>query len=289
MRPSRPRLPRSGCTPRAGRSRSRRRTRSSGGRRRRSPSWASGRGDLVLATARNTPEYLFAWLGAAYAGAIIVAVNPRAGENELAGLVRQVRPRLVVTDATAPVTVRESGGATIDVAALYSRPAGHRDAAAAGPRRSGGAHPDVGHDRAVEARDADPPGLRDGRRGVPVVDGARPRRPADDVAAALPHQRARVLGARLGRARGRASCCCRGSRRARSSTRPGGTARRSSTRSARCSRSSCASRSATTMPTRRFASVTPALRRPEARNSRSRSGSAFESSAATRCRSRRTA
>ena len=81
-------------------------------------------GELVLATARNTPEYLFAWLGATYAGAIIVAVNPRAGENELAGLIRQVRPRLVVTDATAPSTVRESGGATIDVAALYSRPAG---------------------------------------------------------------------------------------------------------------------------------------------------------------------
>jgi hypothetical protein len=35
-----------------------------------------------------------------------------------------VGPRLVVTDATARSTVRESGGATIDVAALYSRPAG---------------------------------------------------------------------------------------------------------------------------------------------------------------------
>ena len=90
-------------------------------------------GELVLATARNTPEYLFAWLGATYAGAIIVAVNPRAGANELAGLIRQVRPRLVVADATAPSTVRESDGATIDVAALYEPAAGSRDTAAAGP------------------------------------------------------------------------------------------------------------------------------------------------------------
>ena len=120
-------------------------------------------GELVLATARNTPEYLFAWLGATYAGAIIVAVNPRAGENELAGLVRQVRPRLVVTDATAP-----SHGARVrrrdDRRGGPVQPAGRAcDPAAAGPRRPGGAHPDVGHDGAVEARDADPPGLRDGR------------------------------------------------------------------------------------------------------------------------------
>jgi crotonobetaine/carnitine-CoA ligase len=84
----------------------------------------AGRGELVLATARNTPEYLFAWLGAAYAGAIIVAVNPHAGENELIGLIRQVRPRLVVSDADAPSTVREAGGAAVDVAALYGEPAG---------------------------------------------------------------------------------------------------------------------------------------------------------------------
>ena len=81
-------------------------------------------GDLVLATARNTPEYLLAWLGTAYAGGIIVAVNPLAGESELAGLVRQVRPRLVVTDADAPAAVSEAGGEVVDVAALYSEPAG---------------------------------------------------------------------------------------------------------------------------------------------------------------------
>ena len=80
-------------------------------------------GDLVLATARNTPEYLLAWLGTVYAGAIIVAVNPGAGETELAGLVRQVRPRLVVTDSEAPDSVRKAGGDTVEVAALYREPA----------------------------------------------------------------------------------------------------------------------------------------------------------------------
>ena len=67
------------------------------------------------------------------------------------------------------------------------------------PRRRGGADPDLGNDRPVEARHPDPPGLRDGGRGFPVVDGASARRPADDVAAALPHQRPGLLDAGLGR------------------------------------------------------------------------------------------
>src|SRR5579862_8122855 len=57
-----------------------------------------GHGDLVLATMRNTPEYLFTWLGSAYAGSILVTANPRGSEAEQAGLIGQVRPRLVITD-----------------------------------------------------------------------------------------------------------------------------------------------------------------------------------------------
>ena len=81
-------------------------------------------GDLVLATARNTPEYLFAWLATTFSGAIIVAVNPLAGEHELAALVRQVRPRLVVTDADAPTAALEAGVAAIDAATLYAEAPG---------------------------------------------------------------------------------------------------------------------------------------------------------------------
>jgi carnitine-CoA ligase len=58
-----------------------------------------GPGDLVLATMRNTPDCLFTWLASAYAGTILVTANPRSAQAELAGLVNQVRPRLVVSDA----------------------------------------------------------------------------------------------------------------------------------------------------------------------------------------------
>jgi crotonobetaine/carnitine-CoA ligase len=61
-----------------------------------------GRGDLVLATASNRPEYVFLWLAVVYLGAIHVAVDPRGTEAELAGLVGQVEPKLVVDDADLP-------------------------------------------------------------------------------------------------------------------------------------------------------------------------------------------
>jgi crotonobetaine/carnitine-CoA ligase len=56
------------------------------------------RGDRVLATARNRPEYVFTWLAAMYIGALYVAVDPRSTEAELAGLTGQVQPKLVVSD-----------------------------------------------------------------------------------------------------------------------------------------------------------------------------------------------
>jgi crotonobetaine/carnitine-CoA ligase len=59
-----------------------------------------GQGDLVLATARNAPEYLFAWLATAYLGAIHVAVDPRSTAAELDGLSAQVQPKLTLSDAT---------------------------------------------------------------------------------------------------------------------------------------------------------------------------------------------
>ena len=52
----------------------------------------------ILATMRNSPEYLFTWFAAAHLGATLTTVNPRSTAEELAGLVGQVRPRIVVTD-----------------------------------------------------------------------------------------------------------------------------------------------------------------------------------------------
>jgi carnitine-CoA ligase len=56
------------------------------------------RGDLIMMTARTTPPYLLCWLAVVALGAVAVPVNPRSAAPELAGLVRQVQPRAVVSD-----------------------------------------------------------------------------------------------------------------------------------------------------------------------------------------------
>ena len=57
-----------------------------------------GRGTKVLATMRNSPEYLFTWFAVPYLGAILTTVNPKSAREELTGLIGQVRPRAIVTD-----------------------------------------------------------------------------------------------------------------------------------------------------------------------------------------------
>lgn len=54
---------------------------------------------LVVATMRNSPAYLFTWLGLMRLGAVLVPANPRSSAAELAGLAAQVRPAVVVTDS----------------------------------------------------------------------------------------------------------------------------------------------------------------------------------------------
>jgi crotonobetaine/carnitine-CoA ligase len=57
------------------------------------------KGDRVLLTARNTPPYLLSMLAVTSLGAIAAPANPASTSAELAGLIAQTRPRLVVTDA----------------------------------------------------------------------------------------------------------------------------------------------------------------------------------------------
>ena len=57
-----------------------------------------GSGTFVLATTRNSPAYLFAWLAAMRLGAVFVAVDPKSTGAELVGLIRQVEPYMVITD-----------------------------------------------------------------------------------------------------------------------------------------------------------------------------------------------
>jgi crotonobetaine/carnitine-CoA ligase len=64
------------------------------------------RGDLVLVTARTTPPYLLTWFALATIGAVTVATDPKATPDELSGLIGQVRPRAVISDAgiNAPIS-----------------------------------------------------------------------------------------------------------------------------------------------------------------------------------------
>jgi crotonobetaine/carnitine-CoA ligase len=69
-------------------------------------------GDLVMVTARTTPQYLICWLALAALGAVTVSVNPRSAPAELAGLARQTQPRALITDQglAALVSQAEIGG-----------------------------------------------------------------------------------------------------------------------------------------------------------------------------------
>jgi crotonobetaine/carnitine-CoA ligase len=95
-----------------------------------------GHGDLVLATMRSTPDYLFTWLASAYAGSVLVTANPRGVDAEQAGLIGQVRPRLVVTDpGLETVFAGATGwgaGAVADVAELFAAEAGAEGVGPAG-------------------------------------------------------------------------------------------------------------------------------------------------------------
>ncbi len=82
-------------------------------------------GDRVLVTARNEPRYLFVWFALMRLGAIQVPLNPSSSNDEFQGFVRQVRPRLIVTDdGLRSVIDAVAGGVDVaDVDLLPSVPA----------------------------------------------------------------------------------------------------------------------------------------------------------------------
>jgi len=116
------------------------------------------KGDLVMLTASTTPPYLLCWLAATAVGAIAVAVNPRSSAAELAGLIGQVSPKLLVTDAGLSDLVATARGdrewgspgepgttpfpADVDVAAIV--PAQWSDAAAMASLARRASLPDAG-------------------------------------------------------------------------------------------------------------------------------------------------
>lgn len=97
-------------------------------------------GDRVLVTARNTPGYLLAWLALMEAGAVQVPLNPKSSQAELTGFVRQVAPRVVVTDSglagLVDAALAEAGSTAhrVDVDELYEATPDHRGPAGRDPR-----------------------------------------------------------------------------------------------------------------------------------------------------------
>ena len=66
-------------------------------------------GDLVLATARNDPRYVFLWLAAAYLGAIHVAVDPRQTADRAGGSARPGAAEAARDGRGAAGAVRRAG------------------------------------------------------------------------------------------------------------------------------------------------------------------------------------
>jgi crotonobetaine/carnitine-CoA ligase len=82
---------------------------------------ASGvrRSDLVVVTARTTPPYVLVWLALATLGAVSVPTDPTSTPDELAGLIAQVQPRVVIADAELrPVVGAATEAAVLDVGDL---------------------------------------------------------------------------------------------------------------------------------------------------------------------------
>jgi crotonobetaine/carnitine-CoA ligase len=73
-------------------------------------------GDLVVVTTRTTPAYLLGWLALASIGAVTVPTDPKSTLAELTGLLRQVAPTILVTDAAlrglADAAIADAGRAS---------------------------------------------------------------------------------------------------------------------------------------------------------------------------------
>lgn len=67
-----------------------------------------GKGDLVLLLAENVPRHVVTWLGLMERGVLLLAANPRSTAEELAGLVAQADPVLVLHE---PATAETAGAA----------------------------------------------------------------------------------------------------------------------------------------------------------------------------------
>ena len=98
-----------------------------------------GRADRVVVITQTTPPYLFTWLALTCLGAIAVTTDPKGTAGELAGLVDQVSPTLVVTDAELEPLADDalrpdwSGVRVVDIAEIVDDWAAQPDTGATRP------------------------------------------------------------------------------------------------------------------------------------------------------------
>lgn len=65
-----------------------------------------GQGDVIMLLLRNSPEFVFAFLGASYGGAIATTVNPLYKPAEIAKQAAAARAKVIVTQAEFVEKVR---------------------------------------------------------------------------------------------------------------------------------------------------------------------------------------
>ena len=139
-----------------------------------------GHGDLVMVTARTTPEYLICWLALTALGAVVVSVNPRSAPAELAGLAQQTRPRALITDAGLAALVTQAGTAGL-------LPLGVLDAGELAGDWAHAGSPGPASGEAGPPRDDAAPAGGTPARGEPAIGVPRPRSARQTLRCSSPH------------------------------------------------------------------------------------------------------
>jgi crotonobetaine/carnitine-CoA ligase len=93
-----------------------------------------GRGDRVAILLGNRPQTLFAWFAANRLGAIAAPLNPALKRPELAGLLRLMRPRVLVVDEHRALAEGAAGGLDAPDAPRLAAPEALRASGAGAPR-----------------------------------------------------------------------------------------------------------------------------------------------------------
>ena len=153
-------------------------------------------GDRVAVQAEKSPEFLLLYLACVRAGAVLLPMNPAYTDEEVAYLIGDAEPSLVVRD---PMRQPMHGGPGIATARRWRPPAG--DARRRGPRDVGVAWPTSSRPTSTTCRCAPTTSPPSSTRAAPPAG----RRGRCSRSATSPRTRRRSIGSG---ASGRTTCCC---------------------------------------------------------------------------------